>query len=114
MKSLIEVRKGRVTPGFGIGIGFNGYVGLGIGVHISAAEGTFVTTNNYKFTVDKETYEKMKADPALVYDYCVSAINSKDESKITAERLNTVSVAYNQADLLHKLDINKVNKELSE
>jgi len=114
MKSLIEVRKGKVSPGFGIGIGFNGYVGLGFGVHINKAEGTFVTTNNYKFTVDKETYEKMKNDPALVYDYCVSAINSKDHSKITAERINTVSVPYNEADLIKRLDIKDINKELSE
>ena len=56
----------------------------------------------------------MKTNPSLVYDYCVQAINSKDSTKFTAERISTTSVTYENADLLQKLDINDVNKELGE
>ena len=114
MKTLVETRKGKVQPGIGIGIGFSGGAGMGIGIHASSAEGTFVTTNNYKFTVDKETYDKMKNDHSLVYDYCVEAINNKDSSKISAERLSTTSVSFTNADLLNELNIKNIAKEMSE
>lgn len=114
MKSLVDVRNGRVSAGVGFGIGFSGGAGIGLGFHSINRTGTFVLENNYKFTVDKETYEKMKNDHSLVYDYCVQAINEKDATKISAERISTTSVTYDSADLLNKLDIGDIQKELGE
>lgn len=114
MKTLADVGNGKVSPGVGFGIGFSGGAGVGIGIHSINRSGTFVFENNYKFTVDKETYDKMKNDHSLVYDYCVQAINAKDSTKISAERISTTSVTYENVDLLQKLDIKDVNKELGE
>ena len=113
-QNILETRSGKASPGFGLGIGFNGSVGLGVTVHISSKTGTFIVEDNYKLTVDEQTYTQMKENPSLVFDYCVKAINNKDNSKITAERVSTTSVTYNSADLLHKLDIDNLNKELTD
>lgn len=112
IKMLIEEERGSISANVGLGVGFDGSLGVGYGIFISPSEGTFLTTNNYKMTVDKETYEKMKKDHSLVFDYCVSVINEKDNSKIKAKRVKTVSVADSQAKMLKQLDIKNINKEL--
>lgn len=78
--SNLYFKGGSISANVGLGVGFDGSLGVGYGIFISSSEGTFLTTNNYKMTVDKDTYEKMKKDHSLVFDYCVSAINEKDFS----------------------------------
>ena len=112
-RTLVELRSTKIQPGFGIGIGFDGTVGIGMGPFVTPKQGTFTLQDNYSFTVDKETYEAMKNDISLVYDYCAEAINSRDSSKIEAKRISTTSVTYNNADLLNKLDINGLENEVT-
>ena len=112
-RTLVELKSTKVQAGFGIGIGFDGSFGLGMGPFITPKQGTFTLQDNYSFTVDKETYEAMKNDISLVYDYCAEAINQRDSSKIEAKRISTTSVTYNNADLLNKLDINGLENEVT-
>lgn len=112
-RTLVELKSTKVQAGFGLGIGFGGHVGIGMGAFVTPKQGTFTLQDNYSFTVDKETYEAMKNDISLVYDYCAQAINSKDSSKIQAKRISTTSVTYNNADLLNKVNINGLENEVT-
>lgn len=105
-KTLVELKSSKLESGFGLGIGFNGGVGLGVGIFKVSKQGTFTIGDNYSFVVDENTYNAMKNDISLVYDYCASAINEKDNGKISAERKSVTSVTYDNADLLNNLDIN--------
>lgn len=112
-KTLVELGKIKLKPHFGLGIGFTGRVGLGLGVYIDPVQGTFTIDDEYSFVVDEKTYNEMKNDYSKVYDYCANAINGRDASKISAKRISTKAVTYNQADLLSTLGINDLENGLS-
>ena len=80
---------------------------------MTQARGTFTTLDKYTFQVDDNIYEQMKNDPKMVYDYVVNAINSKDRSKVDADRLLTSDVAYNESDLLNLVTIDSLEEGLS-
>ena len=123
VKTLMNLRKTKLVGDWGLGfnlsygIGFfpgtgRGFV-FGYGVTIRSCEGTFVTDDTYKFTVDEQTYDQMKQDNSLVYTYVTEAINECDNSKISADRNTTNYVTYDAADLLSYFDMNKVADEYS-
>ena len=112
-KTLVELRSRTIKPGYGLGIGFRGGVGLGFGAFVSNKQGTFTIQDEYSFVVDEATYESMKSDPSLVYKYCAEAINQKDSSKIEATRIATTAVAYDAADLLRQTSIHDLEKGIS-
>lgn len=112
-KTLVELKSRTVQVGYGLGIGFNGRPGLGVGVFISPKQGTFTLQDTYSFVVDDKTYESMKKDPSLVYTYCAEAIQNKQAEKIEAIRKSTTMVTYDNADLLDKTNINDLENELS-
>ncbi|MBQ8844767.1 MAG: hypothetical protein IJ008_01980 [Clostridia bacterium] len=115
VKTLMELVKNKSKPGWGVGIGFDGTIAFGYGVPITMtqARGTFTTLDKYTFQVDDNIYEQMKNDPKMVYDYVVNAINSKDRSKVDADRLLTSDVAYNESDLLNLVTIDSLEEGLS-
>lgn len=112
-KTLVELKQRKVQGGFGLGIGFDGRVGLGYGVSMTPKQGTFTLQDTYSFVVDDATYEAMKKDPSLVYSYVAEAINARDSSKIEAERKSTTMVTYDKADLLSELTINELEEGIS-
>lgn len=109
-KTLVELKFGRVQAGYGMGIGFDGSVGLGFGVFTSPNQGTFTLQDSYTFTVDEQTYQEMKNNQSLVYSYVAEAINNGDASKFEAKRINTKTVTYDNADVLTKKNINDIEK----
>ena len=113
-KTLVELKSRKVQPGFGLGIGFGGGIGLGAGMFVNNKQGTFTLQDSYSITVDEATYESMKNDHSLVYKYCAEAIQNRDSSKISAERISTVGVSYDNADLLQKVTINELEKDVTE
>ncbi len=112
-KTLVELKSRKVQPGFGLGIGFDGHVGLGYGIFITPKQGTFTIQDEYSFVVDEQTYEAMKKDNSLIYKYCAEAINNKDSAKIDAKRISTTSVTYKQSDLLKHTSSEELESEVT-
>ena len=115
VKTLMELTRTKVKPGWGVGLGFDCQIVFGYGVPITPTKvtGTFTTLDKFTFAVDKEVYNQMKQDPKMVYDYVVNAINNQDAKAFKADRIVTSDVAYNQADLLDVLSIQGLEDSLN-
>lgn len=112
VKSLIDLKKKSIKMGWGLGIGFSGGFGLGVGPFVTVKEGEFTTSDIYTLNLTPEKYAEMKNDNKLIYDYCVNAIKDKDSSKIGVERTQVVDVAYDNADLLDYFNIGKTQDDI--
>ena len=116
VKTLMELTKYKKGKGdWGVGIGFQGQVIFGYGIPITPTKvtGTFTTLDKFTFKVDKESYNQMKQDPKMVYDYVVNAINEQDRNAISTDRIVTSDVAYNSSDLLDVLSIQGLEDSLN-
>lgn len=114
VKTIMDVEKGAYQPGFGLGMGFSGGIGLGLsfGIFSEGKGGTFVVVDNYTVSLSEEDYEYLKSDPNFVYEVCADAIERKDAGILSVERESTNTVTYDNADLLNKIDFNSAVQEL--
>ena len=112
VKTLVELKKRSVRPGFGLGIGFVGGFGIGVGLFRNVQEGTFMTMDTYSFNFSEEDYAQIKEDPNFIYDVCMDAIERKDSSFMKATRVYTNDVTYDNADLLNEIDFNSAVQDL--
>lgn len=120
VKTLMELENKAIKYSFGVGFhlyspftGFQPCFILGYHTSVTKKEGSFVTTDNYSIQVNDELYNEMKNDTSLVYDYCVDAIENKQDEKMDAMRYSTNYVTYDNADLLNHFDMEKVSNEYS-
>ncbi|MBE7074696.1 MAG: hypothetical protein E7376_01795 [Clostridiales bacterium] len=114
VKTLMEVDKVKIKPGWGLCVGFSGPVCFGFGMPIAVhSNGTFTTIDKYVIKVDDKTYEAMKANPKAIYDACAEKINGKNNLEMKADRKLTSYVTYDEADLLDIEDIHSLNNDLS-
>ena len=114
VKTLMDLRKTKLVASWGIGWNIFGMrFTLGTGVTLRACEGTFITDDTYKFTVDDQTFTQMQEDYSLAYTYVADAIQARDNEKISASRNTTNYATYDSADLLSSFDIGKVAEEYS-
>lgn len=111
-KTLVELTSKKPKAGYGLGVGFDGNVGVGYSSHVSKKQETFTIEDSYTIAVDEQTYQAMKENNALVYDYVANAIKAKDSSKMQAKQISTTTVTYDNADLLDKKNISDLEEEI--
>ena len=114
VKTLINLTNRVSSSGFGVSYGFNGSVTYGYGIPItsSSAKGKFTTTDTYTITVDPETYDSIKNNDILVYDFASKAIRQEVEATVSAERKLTEMVTYNAADIMKHVDVSDLEKQI--
>lgn len=109
---LVNLRKGKIQPGFGLAIGFKGGVGIGLGLFYTRCEGTFMLIDKYTVNMSEQDYLLAKENPDFVFDLVEDSIANQNDENLSVSRVSTNDVTYDSADVLDYLNFNQMVDEI--